>query len=85
MNQHAIDPDHVVSLDETWAKTNMTRPYGRSQGGMRVIENLPFGRWETTTFVGVLRATGFTAPLTVDGPINGRIFLAWGSSIWFPR
>jgi len=24
-----------------------------------------------------LRSTGFVAPLTVDGPINGRVFLAW--------
>ena len=64
-------------IDETWAKTNMTRTCGRSQRGTRVIEGVPFGRWETTTFVGALRATGFTAPLTVDGPVNGRIFLAW--------
>ena len=55
----------------------MTRTCGRSQRGTRVIEGVPFGRWETTTFVGALRATGFTAPLTIDGPINGRIFLAW--------
>lgn len=76
-NQNDINPDHVVFIDETWAKTNMTRTYGRSQRGTRVIEGVPFGRWETTTFVGALRATCFTAPLTVDGPINGRIFLAW--------
>lgn len=55
----------------------MTRTYGRAQRGTRVIEAVPFGRWETTTFVGALRATGFTAPLTVDGPINGEVFLAW--------
>ncbi len=76
-NQQDIDPDHVVFIDETWAKTNMTRVYGRSQRGTRVIEGAPFGRWETTTFVGALRSTGFIAPLTVDGPINGQIFLAW--------
>ncbi|MCH2212933.1 MAG: transposase [Fuerstiella sp.] len=38
---------------------------------------MPFGRWETTTFVGALRSTGFVAPITVDGSINGRVFLAW--------
>jgi len=42
-----------------------------------VIDGVSFGRRETTTFVGALRVTGFTAPLTVDGPINGCIFLAW--------
>jgi transposase len=76
-DQGAIDPDRVVFIDETWAKTNMTRTYGRSVQGTRVIERVPAGRWETTTFVGALRAEGFVAPLTVDGPINGQLFLAW--------
>ena len=44
-----------------------------------MIEGVSFGRRETITFVGALRVT---APLTVDGPtvdgpINGCIFLAW--------
>ena len=75
--QKEINPERVVFIDETWAKTNMTRTYGRSQEGTRVIERVPNGRWETTTFVGALRADGFVAPLTVDGPINGHLFLAW--------
>ncbi len=76
-SQEQIDPQRVVFIDETWAKTNMTRTYGRSQQGTRVIGRVPCGRWETTTFVGALRATGFVAPLTADGPMNGRLFLAW--------
>jgi transposase len=75
--QSQIDPDRVVFIDETWAKTNMTRTYGRSQRGTRLTERVPAGRWETTTFVGALRADGFVAPLTVDGPINGSLFRAW--------
>lgn len=55
----------------------MTRTYGRSQSGSRVVEHVPFGRWETTTFLGALRSTGFVSPLTIDGPVNGAIFLAW--------
>ena len=47
-----------------------------------MIDGVSFGRRETTTFVGALRVTSFTTPvtidvLTVDGPINGCIFLAW--------
>ena len=76
-SQQELDPQRVVFIDETWAKTNMTRTYGRSKQGTRVIERVPHGRWETTTFVGALRSTGFVAPLTADGPINGRLFLAW--------
>jgi len=75
--QLLIDPDRVVFVDETWAKTNMTRTYGRSPRGTRLVARVPYGRWETTTFLGALRASGFIAPLCVEGAINGRIFLAW--------
>lgn len=55
----------------------MTRTYGRSEIGTRLIQKVPHGRWQTTTFIGALRSTGFIAPLTVDGPINGALFRAW--------
>ena len=75
--QDQIDSDRLVFIDETWAKTNMTRTYGRSEIGARLLQKISHGRWQTTTFIGALSATGFVAPLTVDGPINGSIFLAW--------
>jgi transposase len=75
--QAQIDPDKVVFLEETWAKTNMTRRDGRSPLGTRLVEKTPWGHWRTTTFLGGLRSTGFVAPLTVDGPINGPLFRAW--------
>jgi hypothetical protein len=75
--QEQIPPEKVVFIDETWAKTCMTRTYGRSPIGTRLIEKVPSGRWQTTTFLGAMRAGGFIAPLTVDGAINGELFLAW--------
>lgn len=72
-----FDPDRVVFIDETWAKTNMTRTYGRSQRGTRLVQSVPYGRWETTTFLGAMRSTGFVAPLCVEGAINGTLFQAW--------
>jgi transposase len=76
-SQAQIDPAKVVFIDETWAKTNMTRRYGRSPLGTRLVEKTPCGRWQTTTFLGALRAEGFIAPLTVEGAINGPLFRAW--------
>ena len=38
---------------------------------------MPYGRWETTTFLGALRSTDFVAPLCVEGAINGELFQAW--------
>jgi transposase len=72
-----LDPDRLVFLDETWAKTNMTRPRGRSLEGTRLIAKVPHGHWKTTTFLAALRATGLTAPVVIDGPVNGDIFLAY--------
>jgi transposase len=75
--QFDFDPDRVVFLDETWAKTNLTRTYGRSERGQPLMESVPYGRWETTTFLGAMRSTGFVAPLCVEGAINGELFQAW--------
>ena len=75
--QTDIAPERLVFLDETWAKTNMTRVYGRSRKGARLRATVPYGRWQTTTFLGAMRATGFIAPLCVEGAINGELFAAW--------
>ena len=64
-------------IDETWAKTNMTRPRGRSLSGTRLIAKTPHGHWKTTTFLAALRSSGLTAPLVIDGAINGELFLAY--------
>ena len=55
----------------------MARRYGRTFRGQRLVAKVPHGHWKTTTFVGALRATGITAPLVIDGPMNGDIFLAY--------
>jgi transposase len=75
--QAGLDPDRLVFLDETWAKTNMTRPRGRSIRGTRLIAKTPHGHWKTTTFLAALRTSGLTAPLVIDGAINGELFLAY--------
>lgn len=75
--QHGLDPERLVFLDETWVKTNMTRPRGRALRGERLIAKVPHGHWKTTTFLAALRTTGLTAPLVVDGALNGAIFQAY--------
>jgi transposase len=75
--QPHLNPDRLVFIDETCAKTNMTRPRGRSPKGERLLASVPHGHWKTTTFLAALRSTGLTAPLVVDGAINGELFLGW--------
>ncbi len=72
-----LDPARVVSVDETWAKTNVTGTHGYAPRGARLVQAAPFGHWHTTTFVGAMRADGFVAPLVVAGAVNGDMFRAW--------
>ena len=55
----------------------MARAEGRAPRGERLVATVPHGRWRVTTFVGVLRAEGFTAPAVIDGAIDGPTFLAY--------
>jgi transposase len=77
VRQVGLDPARLVFIDETWVKTNMTRSRGRATRGMRLVCDVPYGHWKTTTFLAALRVTGLTAPLVVDGAINGELFRAY--------
>ena len=41
------------------------------------MAKVPHGHWKTTTFVAALRHDGLTAPLVIDGAMNGALFLAY--------
>ncbi len=75
--QPDLDPTKLVFLDETWASTNMARRYGRAPRDQRCVAAVPFGHWRTTTFIAALRHDSITAPMVIDGPINGEVFLAY--------
>jgi transposase len=75
--QPILNPAQLVFLDETWATTNMTRRRGRCPRGERLVAAVPHGHWKTSTFLAGLRLTGLSAPLVLDGAINGEIFRAY--------
>jgi transposase len=62
----------------------MARKCGRAPKGERLRAGVPHGHWKTTTFVGALRLTGMTAPMVLDGPINGQWFLAYVEQVLVP-
>ena len=74
----------MVFIDETWAKTNMTRSHGRAPRGQRLVAKAPHGRWRTLTFLAALRHDRITAPCVIDGPINGQSFLAYIEQVLVP-
>jgi len=61
-------------LDESGAKTNLTRLRGRAQRGQRVHANQPYGHWHTTTMIGAIRIDGSTACMTIDGATDTEVF-----------
>jgi len=72
-----FDPKRLVFIDETWATTQMTPARGRCLKGERLLCKAPHGHWMTTTFLAGLRHDRIDAPIVLDGPVNGVIFLAW--------
>lgn len=45
---------------------------------------MPHGHWQTTTFVAALRPGGLTAPLVIDGAVNGDPFVAYVEQVLAP-
>jgi len=82
--QPELDPQRLVFIDETGASTKMARLCGRSRRGTRCLGAIPHGHWKTTTFVGGLRLGGMTAPLVLDGAMDGPAFLAWIEQMLVP-
>src|SRR3954466_3101933 len=75
--QGRLDAKRLVFIDETWAKTNMTRRHGRCARGARLVAKVPHGRWRTVTFLAALRHDRIAAPCVLDGRINGTSFCAY--------
>ena len=71
-------------IDETWTKTNMTRTRGWWRRGAPLLAKVPHGHWQTMTFLAALRHDRITAPLVMDGPINGESFKAYVEQILVP-
>src|SRR5207248_4312853 len=72
-----MDAARFVFLDETGLTTKMTRLYGRSRRGERLVGAVPHGHWRTTTFIAGLRQSAIIAPMVLDGPMTGAAFRAY--------
>ncbi len=63
----------------------MTRLYGRSQVGERCLSAVPYGHWQSATFIAALRHDGIGAPWLVDGPMDGELFLTYVRQVLAPE
>jgi transposase len=72
-----LDISKLVFLDETGAKTNMTRRYGWGPTQQRVTDSVPHGHWETTTLIHAIDCHGSRASMITNGPTNAWVFEAY--------
>lgn len=75
----------MIFIDETWAKTNMTRLRGRSPRGERLVAKVPHGHWKTTTLIAALGLRGIRCSTVVDGAVNADIFEAFVEQVLAPE
>ena len=55
----------------------MARLRSRAPVGERCRAPVPHGHWKTTTFVGALSLSGMTAPMPLNGAMNGLAFTTY--------
>ena len=79
-----MDPSKLVFLDETWAKTNMTRLRGRSLRGTRLVAKVPHGHWKTTTLIAALDHKALRGSTVVDGAVNQEVFEVFVAQVLVP-
>lgn len=84
-SQLDLDPGKLIFIDETSASTKMARLRGRAKKGERCRASIPHGHWKTTTFTAGLRLDGLTAPMLLDGAMNGPAFLAYVEQVLVPE
>jgi len=73
-----------VFLDESAAKTNMTRLRGRAPRGERVHDHAPAGHWGATTMIGSVRLDGTTACMTIEDATDTEVFRAFVQQVLLP-
>jgi transposase len=82
--QGCLDVQRLVFLDESGAKTNMTRLRGRARGAARVMDSAPHGHWCTTTMIGSIRLDGTIACMAVNHATDKDVFREYVRQVLVP-
>jgi transposase len=77
--------ESLVFLDESVAKTNMVRLYGRAKKGQRCYDDVPHGHWCTTTMISSIRLDGATACMTLDGATPSDAYREYVRQVLVPN
>lgn len=83
--QQIVKRKRLIFIDETGAKTNMTRLYGRAQKGSRCHDSVPGRIWKRTTILSAIRDNGETYSHVFEGALNSKIFEMYIEKILLPK
>lgn len=75
---------HLVFLDESGIKNNMTRRYGRARGGARCYDAVMAGHVLSMTVVSSIRLDGTTESFVFEGSLTKSIFEVYVQKILAP-
>jgi transposase len=79
-----IEPERLIFVDESGAKTSMTRTHGRAPVGERVHGAIP-GHWDSLTLICALRLSGVTAPVVFQGATDTAAFQSYVEQVLVPE
>jgi transposase len=71
--------NRLVFLDETSVNIGMTRLYGRSPRGERIVEYVPYVKYKRVSILSTIRVNGESNPFVYSGTLNGNLFMQY---IW---
>lgn len=71
-------------IDESGSNLALTRLFGRAAPGVRVAEGVPQNYGENVTMLAAMSMDGVSAPMTVNGAVDGDVFLAYVRQVLAP-
>jgi transposase len=81
-----LDTNQMVFLDESSARTDMTRSYGWSPSCQRCHFSVPNGYWKNVTMLSAIRQSGLIkeATLAIEGAMTRDVFEGYIESMLGP-
>lgn len=80
----ALIAQSLVFIDESSAKTNMTRLHGWAPEGERAFDSAPHGHWATRTMIASMRLDGTIAGMCIDSATDGDAFEVFARDVLAP-
>lgn len=81
----ALDPAHLIFVDETGTNLRLTRRYGRAKRGQRVVGTVPRNHGPNVTVIAAMDQAGLLGEMTLTGALDGPAFELYITRILLPQ